>query len=99
MTARYCWRITKDHVTLPQEGSNREGLEGPSNAPKTLTPDNNADVVAWRTFCDGETEPCYQGLMVGEYQGFEPLDDFATPDAGCTRIELFNTEKNQWEAL
>jgi len=30
--------------------------------------------------------------------GFEPLDDFGTPDAGCTRID-WCTEGDTWETL
>jgi|TARA_R100001530_G_scaffold110783_3_gene78010 hypothetical protein len=30
----------------------------------------------------------YAGLIWGDYDGFEPLDDFGMPNAGCTEIQL-----------
>ena len=30
----------------------------------------------------------YTGYICGEYDGFEPLDDFGMPNAGCTSIKL-----------
>jgi len=29
----------------------------------------------------------YKGIIVGDYDGFEPLDDFGMPNAGCTGIK------------
>ena len=29
----------------------------------------------------------YKGVIVGDYDGFEPLDDFGMPNAGCTGIK------------
>jgi hypothetical protein len=30
----------------------------------------------------------YTGYIYGEYDGFEPLDDFGTPNAGAVHIKL-----------
>jgi len=39
----------------------------------------------------------YSGRIIGDYQGFEPLDDYGTPNAGCTDIKYF--ENGKWESL
>ena len=39
----------------------------------------------------------YEGLIFGDYMGFEPLDEFGMPNAGCTIIE-YNI-KGKWERL
>ena len=41
----------------------------------------------------------YGGLIQGtDYQGFEPLDDFGTPNAGATEIHYINADGG-WEQL
>jgi hypothetical protein len=37
---------------------------------------------------DDDGELYYVGRIVGDFEGFEPLDDFGTPNAGCTRIDI-----------
>jgi hypothetical protein len=39
----------------------------------------------------------YEGVLCGVWEGFEPLDDFGTANAGCTSIELFMDGK--WQVL
>jgi hypothetical protein len=29
----------------------------------------------------------YEGRILGNYRGFEPLDDYGMPNAGCTKIK------------
>lgn len=36
---------------------------------------------------DDDGEWYYTGRIVGEYDGFEPLEDFGIPNAGATNIE------------
>lgn len=36
---------------------------------------------------DDDGEWYYTGRIVGEYDGFEPLEDFGMPNAGATNIE------------
>ena len=35
---------------------------------------------------DDDMNLYYEGKIVGDYTGFEPLDDFGIPNAGCTSI-------------
>jgi hypothetical protein len=37
---------------------------------------------------DGDGELYYSGTIWGDFDGFEPLDDFGTPSAGCIEIKL-----------
>jgi hypothetical protein len=46
---------------------------------------------------DGDGEIYYKGLIVGDFTGFEPMDDFGTPNAGCVSIEYWEDE--EWSTL
>jgi hypothetical protein len=37
---------------------------------------------------DDDDECYYEGMLYGDYEGFEPLDDFGTPNAGCVKMKL-----------
>ena len=44
----------------------------------------------------------YEGRIIGErdYEaGFEPLDDFGMPNAGCTDIRYKNKKTGEWESI
>ena len=74
----YNWVITHDFV----EDGLEIGLSGPSN--KLRHTDNE---TAFRMF-DDDGKLYYAGTIWGDYDGFEPLDDFGMPSAGCTEIQL-----------
>lgn len=95
----YAWLITHDHIT--DDEHNDTGTTGPFNV--TLTRDqirNHPDAVAFRLYDDGG-ELYYEGLYVGpdDETLFAPLDDFGTPNAGCTRIDLRDPVTGTWEHL
>jgi len=46
---------------------------------------------------DDDMNLYYEGRITGGYDGFEPLDDFGQPNAGCTSIEYLKNGK--WEQL
>lgn len=51
---------------------------------------------------DGDNELYYEGLLLGDkdsHQGFTPLDNFGTPNAGCTYIKYYNETTKEWEVL
>jgi len=56
------------------------------------------DRVRFRMY-DDDGEHYYSGTLImdGEAEGFEPLDDFGMPGAGCTEIRLF--EHGRWATL
>ena len=82
MGSIYNWAITRDYINHGAE----TGLEGPRN----LTP-HTANETAFRMF-DGDGELYYAGTIWGDFEGFEPLDDFGTPSAGCTEIKLRDSD-------
>jgi hypothetical protein len=47
---------------------------------------------------DDDGKLYYAGTIWGDYDGFEPLDDFGMPNAGCTSIEYKN-DAGTWEVL
>jgi hypothetical protein len=83
MAAKYRWIITKDLITDPNDEGCRDdhGTEGPWDANDSVTANEAAFVMK-----DDDGEPYYHGKIYGDYEGFEPLDDFGTPNAGCTTI-------------
>lgn len=105
----YGWIITQDQVSTPDEKS-AVGVLGPRNITPAiqarlvallklsaiLMPPAMAaqGVVPFRMY-DDDGEFYYAGLMMGDdLQLFEPLDDYGTPNAGATRIDVY--EKGRW---
>tara|TARA_A100000164_G_C21513225_1_gene587979 strand:- start:131 stop:403 length:273 start_codon:yes stop_codon:yes gene_type:complete len=81
----YRWIITKDLIADPNypEGTsdNARCMEGPRGADTSL--------VSNKTFFalyDDDGERYYEGFLYGDFDGFEPLDDFGGPNAGCTAV-------------
>ena len=88
MRARYRWIITKDYLNEGLEISD-VGREGPHN----LNPEVDLSETQFRMY-DDDGELYYEGAIFGDFTGFEPLDDFGTPNAGCTEIKL--KHGNHW---
>lgn len=78
VASSYNWQITRDYV-----GSGaKTGMTGPSNKSR-----HTANETAFKMF-DDDGALYYVGTLWGDFEGFEPLDDFGTPHAGCTEIQL-----------
>ena len=78
MGSIYNWTISRDYINHGAEN----GLTGPRNSSR-----HTANGTAFQMF-DGDGELYYAGTIWGDFEGFEPLDDFGTPSAGCTEIKL-----------
>lgn len=98
--SKYGWVITKDNLTkedqkvgidLPSD----KGISGPRNS--TYTEAECRKGAKFRML-DDDGEIYYYGYIVGDYSGFEPLDDFGTPNAGCTEIQ-YKDAQGEWEGL
>ena len=77
----YRWIITKDNIA--EHGIHDDtGVQGPRHADPTLDT-NPKDFQMY----DDDGELYYEGTIFGDYEGFEPLDDFGTPNAGCVGIK------------
>ena len=79
----YGWIITRDHL---------DGKDVTVKGPGGLAPELEAKLdkgegEAFKIY-DDDNELYYTGKIVGDYDGFEPLDDFCTPDSGCTAIKI-----------
>jgi len=58
--------------------------------------------VKWFRIFDDDGERYYSGVYVAvsdDPSGFEPLDDFGTPNAGATEIQYYNPATEEWEVL
>jgi len=51
----------------------------------TFTKEEILKGVKFQMF-DDDMNLYYEGKIIGNYSGFEPLDDFGMPNAGCTSI-------------
>lgn len=88
----YSWTITKDHL----DGEDT-GITGPGGT----TFDWEANPTAGEEFkmYDDDNELYYTGRLVGDdVAGFEPLDDYGMPNAGCTGIK-YKSKDGVWEYL
>lgn len=100
----YAWVITRDHLADmfgdPAE-QREEGVSGPSAAPDDLLARVKAGEGHEFKMYDDDGELYYTGrlLTAGDMGAEEhcagPLDDFGTPNAGCTRIRW--TGHPEWE--
>jgi hypothetical protein len=92
------WLITKDHICNGTD----EGTLGPCDA--TLTADeirNHPKRVHFKMY-DDDGELYYEGYNVesdeSDDPGFEPLDHFGMPNAGCTELRL-RSKSGTYETL
>lgn len=93
----YAWIIDTDH--LAEEGAepgsfcdNAATVAGPYDAPATLLAELEAGEGIPFRMRDSDGELYYTGRLVpasmaDSEEGFGPLDDFGTPNAGATTIE------------
>lgn len=99
----YEWWITRDHLWREGDSTpNRADVSGPYGAHHSML----EIVQAGRKFRmrDDDRILVYEGWMAvfgddSEVTGFEPLDDFGMPDAGCTIIEYLEPTTLRWEPL
>jgi hypothetical protein len=80
---KYRWKITKDHMEPDGSQYSAKGTEGPARLDPNVT-DNPARFSMY----DDDGVCYYEGMLYGDHDGFEPLDDFGTPNAGCTSIKV-----------
>lgn len=91
--APYRWVITRDrdHERYP-EGKSAVGVSGPYAASETVT----ANATKW-TLWDDDGDCIYEGMIYGDFDGFEPLDDYGMPNFGCTAIKMPHHETGKME--
>jgi len=79
--AEYRWRIDKDFI------GNDVGVQGPRDLDENVT-----DNPQGFTLYDDDDIPYYHGWLYGDYEGFEPVDDFGLPNAGAVHIKFDGEE-------
>ena len=77
----YYWIITKDMLDTNKDYS-AVGIEGPAGNRRT-----KENPVKFNMY-DDDDNCYYEGMLYGDYEGFEPLDDFGMPHTGCTYIKI-----------
>lgn len=89
--------ITEDKI------SNGEavGTEGPFGITEEVKARLQAGEGLRFKMYDDDGELYYHGLYIEEDDSdeFEPLDCFGLPNAGCTRIDMFNPKKGKMETV
>jgi hypothetical protein len=103
MTSTYAWTITRDHLA-EDDGSlaSETGTTGPRDAPAGMLAQLAAGQGARFRMYDDDGELYYDGRLIGDPEsedGFGPLDDFGTPNAGATEIRYYRPERGEWETL
>lgn len=101
---KYGWIIDKDFNpdpdARPGTNSNAVGVMGPSSISKEHVEQLRHGEGHKFRMEDDDGNVCYEGRFVGEpgtEEAFGPLDDFGTPNAGCTNIYYW--VDNQWSLL
>ena len=94
MSNTYCWAITRDLL----DGTDK-GVTGPRGATLSAAEITaHPEAVKFRLLdADGELYYTGSAILPEDASGFEPLEDFGTPNAGCTEIQLF--ENGRWNTL
>ena len=80
----YRWIITRDRFQeeYPDHGGS-VGTEGPLWAVAS-TKSNPVEFSLW----DDDDNCMAEGMLYGNYDGFEPLDDFGAWNWGCTYVKI-----------
>lgn len=87
--AKLLWYITKDHGVC---------LDCATALPSEIELLKSKGFTREFRLLDGDDNIYYTGLARPEAE-FEPLDEFGTPNAGCTTIEYWDPNKEEFAAL
>jgi len=94
MSASYGWIIDQDFI---DDNRDDAGTTGPSGISKALEDDLAAGKGEKFRLFDDDDVLYYEGRLVGDYVGFEPMDDYGTPNAGCTITKVL--QGGEWVLL
>jgi hypothetical protein len=85
---RYGWIITEDHINTEDGDVSDVNRKGPRDLDKEVFERLQAGEGSRFRLYDDDNNLYYEGRFLGidEFSGFEPLDDFGMPWAGCTII-------------
>jgi len=80
--APYRWKIDKDYL----DGDNSNSAVG-TEGPRDLADEVVSNPKGF-TLYDDDDIAYYHGWIYGDYEGFEPVDDFGMPNAGAVHIQF-----------
>jgi len=94
--APFGWIITKDNI----DDGNAVGVIGPSTATATATAEQIKQLGRPFRMLDDDGNIYYYGLYLGpdDEREFAPLDNYGSPNAGCTEIQYRNAQ-GAWKTL
>lgn len=99
----YGWIITRDYLSEQWGSEDSEaGIYGPHGCSKNLHDALLSGKGHKFKMYDDDDELYYKGLFIGDPEsedGFAPLDDFGTPNAGCTRIDYYDETLKKYVTL
>lgn len=84
--SKYRWIITADYFS-DNDSDCAVGKMGPRDADNSIT----KHAVVFDLY-DDDGEHMAKGMLFGDYDGFEPLDDFGKGNWGCTSIKINGEE-------
>lgn len=86
--AAYGWIIDRDIIAETYDDESQAGTIGPGDISETHEIALEAGEGDIFRLYDDDDELYYEGRIVGDYNGDEPLHDFGLPNAGATKIEI-----------
>lgn len=93
---KYAWKVTKllskDQVLWDTEDKEEIVNFGVNDENFSLLKDKFPDTVQRWMVADDDGIPYVEGVIVGKWEGFEPLDDWAMGNLGCTRLYLWTED-------
>lgn len=93
MSVKYRWIITDDHL------EDKHDLRGLVKGPYDYDESIEDNPMSFELYDDDGTL-YYTGILYGDFDGFEPLDDFGCPAAGCTGVKINPRHTDEgWEWL
>jgi hypothetical protein len=95
MASQYAWLI--DESSLDGDKPFKPVI-GPRGANDELLARLRAGEGEPFRIYDDDEEEYYRGRIIGDYSGFEPLDDYGMPNAGATEIR-YRSQSGAWEIL
>ncbi len=94
--SNYGWIITKDYLEGDDFEETSFGVAGPRDIPDKMLDDLiDGNGEKFRLY-DDDNELYYQGRIIGDFDGFEPLDDYGEGNAGCTMIAYYDDVTKEW---
>ena len=95
------WIVTKDYCEMPFDSKTftEVAVIGPFGC--KLTSEELLKGHPFKMY-DDDNILYYEGFLVGDKEsedGFWPLEDYGTPNAGAVHIEYLNDKTGKWETL